>query len=84
MRLLAQLMRREMISFAVRGGRRGVGVGSQIVQFCDSIMRALWHSILLFRQMRLLQPAQCSASVVSQICELPARTQMRAAHNWAS
>lgn len=55
MRLLAKLVRREMVPFALGGGGVVVGVGSQVVQLCDSIMGALWHSVLQFPQMRFLQ-----------------------------
>ena len=36
-----------MISFAVGYGSGVVGVGCQVVQFCDSIVRALGHAVLL-------------------------------------
>ncbi len=32
-----------MISLAVGSGSSGVGVGSEVMKFCGSIMRALWH-----------------------------------------
>jgi hypothetical protein len=38
-----------MISFAVRGGGGCVGVGRKVVEFCDSIMWALWHGAPLAR-----------------------------------
>jgi hypothetical protein len=59
MRLLAQLVRGQMIAFAVSGRGGGVGVGGQVVQLRDSIVCALWHNALLFpnlmfRKMRAL------------------------------
>ena len=37
-----------MISFAMGGGGGGVGVGRKVVEFCGSIVCALWHDVLLF------------------------------------
>jgi hypothetical protein len=34
-----------MISFAVSRGGRGVGMGSKVMEFCGSIVRALWHDL---------------------------------------
>jgi hypothetical protein len=45
--LLAQLVSGQVISLAVGGGSGGVGVSRKVVKFCGSIMRALWHGILL-------------------------------------
>jgi hypothetical protein len=43
MRLHGQFMSSEMVAFAM-GGRGGrVRVGSKVMQFCDPIMRTLWH-----------------------------------------
>ena len=42
-----------MISFAVGYGGGSVGVSCEVVEFCDSIVRALWHSALL-RQLGLV------------------------------
>jgi len=36
-----------MISFTVGDGRRCVGVRRKVVEFCESIVRALWHGVLL-------------------------------------
>jgi len=36
-----------MISFAVGHGRGIVGVSCEVMEFCDSIVRALGHSVLL-------------------------------------
>lgn len=47
MRLLAEFVSGQMISFAVGYGSGGVGVGRKIVEFCDSIVRALGHGVLL-------------------------------------
>lgn len=52
MRLLAQLVRGEMIAFAVSGRGGGVSVGGQVVQLRDSIVYALWHNVLPFPKMR--------------------------------
>ena len=42
-RLFGEFVGREVVSLAVGhcGGR--VGMGSKVVQFCNSIMCALWH-----------------------------------------
>jgi hypothetical protein len=42
-RQFAEFVGGEMVSFTVGGGGSGVGVGRQVVQFCGSIVRALWH-----------------------------------------
>ena len=34
-----------MISLAVSRGGRGVGVGRKVMEFCGSIVRALWHDV---------------------------------------
>jgi hypothetical protein len=34
-----------MISFAVSCGGRGLGVGRKVMEFCGSIVRALWHDV---------------------------------------
>jgi len=34
-----------MISLAVSCGGRSVGVGSKVMEFCGSIVRALWHDL---------------------------------------
>jgi len=34
-----------MISLAVSRGGRGVGVGRKVMEFCGSIVRALWHGV---------------------------------------
>lgn len=36
-----------MISFVMSSGRSGVGVGCKVVEFGDSMVRALWHGVLL-------------------------------------
>jgi hypothetical protein len=41
--LLAQFVCRQMISFAVCGRGSGVGMGGKVVEFCESIVRALRH-----------------------------------------
>jgi len=40
-RLFAEFVGREVVSLAVRDGSSRVGVGSKVVQFCNSIMCAL-------------------------------------------
>src|SRR5579862_1101787 len=47
MRLFGEFVSGKVVAFALSHGRRGVSVGCQIVEFCDSIMRALWHILLL-------------------------------------
>ncbi len=49
MRLFAEFVRGHMISFTVRDSGRGMGVGGKVVEFCDSIVRTLWHGVLLSR-----------------------------------
>ena len=44
-RQFAEFVGGEMVSFPVGGGGSGVGVGRQVVQFCGSIVRALWHRV---------------------------------------
>jgi hypothetical protein len=34
-----------MISFTMSRGGRGVGVGGEVMEFCGSIVRALWHGV---------------------------------------
>jgi hypothetical protein len=46
-RLHGQLVSSEMISFTVRGCRRTVGMGGKVMELGDSIVRALWHGLLL-------------------------------------
>lgn len=46
-RLLGQLVRSEMISFTVGGCRGYVGMGCKVMELGDSIVRALWHGLLL-------------------------------------
>jgi hypothetical protein len=45
MSLLAQLMTRQMIPFAVGGGCGVVGVGGKVVKFYDSFVRTGGHFI---------------------------------------
>src|ERR1700684_2195729 len=47
MRLHGQFVRSEVISFAVGGCRGKVGMGCKVMELGDSIVRALWHSLLL-------------------------------------
>jgi hypothetical protein len=42
-RLLGQLVSSEMISFAMGGCRGRVGMGGKVMEFGDSIVRALRH-----------------------------------------
>jgi hypothetical protein len=46
-RFSGEFVSAEMISFIVRNSCGCVGVGSKVVQFGDSIVRALWHGFLL-------------------------------------
>jgi hypothetical protein len=52
-RLFAEFVSGEMISLAVGDGRGRVGVGRKAVEFCGSIVRALWHGVLLTSWMLL-------------------------------
>jgi hypothetical protein len=47
MRLFGQFVSGEVIVLTVSNCSRGVSVGCQIVEFRDSIMRTLWHILLL-------------------------------------
>ncbi len=49
MRLFGEFVRGHVICFTVRDSGRGMGVGSKVVEFCDSIVRTLWHGVLLNR-----------------------------------
>jgi hypothetical protein len=44
-RLFAEFVSGEMISLTVSRGGRGVGVGRKAMEFCGSIVRALWHGV---------------------------------------
>jgi hypothetical protein len=44
-RLFAEFVSGWMISLAVSCGGRGVGMGSKVMEFCGSIVRALWHDL---------------------------------------
>jgi hypothetical protein len=46
-RLHGQLVRTEMISFTVGGCRGKVGMGGKVMELGNSIVRALWHGLLL-------------------------------------
>jgi hypothetical protein len=46
-RFPSEFVSAEMISLIVRNGRGRVGMGSKVVQFGDSIVRARWHDIPL-------------------------------------
>jgi hypothetical protein len=45
-RLPAEFVSGEVILLVMGDGRDRVGVGSKVVQLCDSIVRTLWHSFL--------------------------------------
>lgn len=47
MRLFGEFMSCAMVSFAVRSGGSGMGVGGKVVEFGSSIVRALWHGFPL-------------------------------------
>jgi hypothetical protein len=59
-RLHGQFVSRQMISFAVRGCRGKVGMGGKVMQLGDSIVRALWHGLLLISCMFALPYEICS------------------------
>jgi hypothetical protein len=42
-RLSGQFVSREMISFAVSDGGGSMGVSRKVVEFCGSVVSALWH-----------------------------------------
>jgi hypothetical protein len=46
-RLHGQLVRTEVISFTVGGCRGKVGMGGKVMELGNSIVRALWHGLLL-------------------------------------
>ena len=54
-RLLGEFVRGHVISFTVRDSSRGVGMGSKVVELCDSIVRTLWHGVLLADGMAALR-----------------------------
>lgn len=45
--LLAEFVSGQVISLAVSDGSGGVGVGRKVMEFCNSIVRALGHGVLL-------------------------------------
>jgi hypothetical protein len=45
--LFAQLVRGQVVSFAMRDGSSHVSVGSEVVQFGGSLVRSLGHYVLL-------------------------------------
>ena len=47
MRLSGEFVSGQMIAFAVGYRGSGVGVGCEVVELCDSLVRARWHGILL-------------------------------------
>jgi len=51
--LFGQFVSGEMISFSVSGCGGTVGVGRKVMKFHGSIVRALWHVVLLANWMRL-------------------------------
>ena len=51
MGLLGQFVGSEMISFTVGGCRGKVGMGGKVMELGDSIVRALWHGLLLVPSM---------------------------------
>jgi hypothetical protein len=44
-RLFAEFVSGEMISLAVSGRGCSVGVGRKVMEFCGSIVHALWHDV---------------------------------------
>jgi len=50
MRLLGEFMSGSMISLAMSDGGRGMGMGREVVEFCDSIVRALWHRLSPYKE----------------------------------
>jgi hypothetical protein len=52
LRLFGEFVGCQVISLAMGGRGRGVGVGREIVQFSESIVRALWHDVLLWKSTR--------------------------------
>jgi hypothetical protein len=62
LRLLAEFVGGQMISLVVGYGRSGVGVGRKVVEFCCSIVGALWHSVL--------RSGCCSLDVVGVLREV--------------
>ena len=58
-----------MISLAVSRGGRGVGMGSKVMEFCGSIVRALWHDVslaswMIFIRLLLRLSAVCVLSMM--------------------
>jgi len=50
MRLFGEFMSGSMISLAMSHGGGGMGVGRKVVEFCDSIVRALWHRFSPYKE----------------------------------
>jgi hypothetical protein len=48
-RLFAEFVRGHVICFTVCDSSRGVSVGRKVVKLCNSIVRTLWHGVLLNR-----------------------------------
>lgn len=48
-RLFAEFVRAQVICFPVCDRSRLVSVGRKVVELCDSIVRTLWHGVLLSR-----------------------------------
>jgi hypothetical protein len=67
-RLHGQLVRTEMISFAVGGCRGKVGMGGKVMELGNSIVRALWHGLLLILSMVELPYEICSRAKTGIIC----------------
>src|SRR5271170_3787593 len=59
-RLHRQLVSSEMIPFTVGGCRGRVGMGGKVMELGDSIVRALWHGLLLILSMVELSYEICS------------------------
>ncbi|MGA3197714.1 MAG: hypothetical protein ABSD39_22180 [Terriglobales bacterium] len=45
-RLSAKFVRAQMVALTVRDSGCGVSVRGEVVEFCNSIMRTLWHGVL--------------------------------------
>ena len=54
MRLFAEFVSGQVVSFTGGDGGCSMGVRRKVVQLCDSIVRALWHGLLLLNWMAVL------------------------------
>ena len=69
MSLYCQFMSREVISLPMSHGCGGVGVRGKVMEFCDPIVRALWHSVLLGKQQSTAPISSHAAATTDLWCQ---------------